>query len=159
EAVKTDEHIDMLARLGVMILLFEVGLESTVKQMMRVGASSFLVAVLGVITPMALGWGVGYGLLPGSTWPVPAVLAATLCATSAGITGGVLKDLGRSQSDEARVILGAAVIDDVLGLIVLAVVVGIIVAAERGGSVSSGAIALIVLKAGGFLFGALVLGS
>ena len=118
----------MLARLGVLLLLFEVGLESTVAQMLKVGLSSLLVAILGVVAPFALGWGVGAWLLPGAARYVHAFLGATLSATSVGITARVLQDLGRSQSTEARIILGAAVIDDVLGLVILAVVSGVIAA-------------------------------
>lgn len=158
EHIKTDPFVDMLARIGVLILLFEVGLESTVAQMLGVGASAFVVAVLGVAAPFALGWGVGAWLLPQASPYVHVFLGATLTATSVGITARVLKDLGRSQSSESRVILGAAVIDDVLGLVVLAVVTGSITAADRGGSLSYAAIALILVKAAGFLIGSLVLG-
>jgi len=103
-----DPSIDMLARLGVLILLFEVGLESTVGQMLKVGLPSLLVATLGVVTPFALGWGVGAWLLPGHSVYVHAFLGATLCATSVAITARVLKDLNRLQTREARIILGAA---------------------------------------------------
>jgi Kef-type K+ transport system membrane component KefB len=156
--VKTDPSIDMLARLGVLILLFEVGLESTVAQMLRVGLSSFIVACLGVAAPFALGWGVGAWLLPEASVYVHAFLGATLSATSVGITARVLKDLGKSQTDEARIILGAAVIDDVLGLVVLAVVAGVIAAANQGVALSWGGIGLTIGKAGAFVVGALVLG-
>ena len=158
-AIENDPSIDMLSRLGVLILLFEVGLESTVAQMLEVGASSFLVATTGVVAPFALGWGVGAWLLPQHTWYVHAYLGATLCATSVGITARVLQDLGRSKSREARIVLGAAVIDDVLGLVVLAVVTGIITAADQGGSLSYGAVAGILTKAVVFLNGSLVLGA
>jgi Kef-type K+ transport system membrane component KefB len=158
EWLKTDPHLDMLARIGVLILLFEVGLESTVGQMLKVGYSSLLVATLGVAAPFALGWGVGAWMLPEQGPYVHAFLGATLTATSVGITARVLKDLGRSKSNEARVVLGAAVIDDVLGLVILAVVTGMITAANRGGSLAAGEIVLILTKAIGFLVGALVLG-
>jgi len=158
EQIKTDGTIDMLARLGVLILLFEVGLESTVGQMLKVGVTSLLVAVVGVVVPFAGGWAIGTWLLPESSTYVHAFLGATLCATSVGITARVLKDLGRSQTDEARVILGAAVIDDVLGLVILAVVTGVIVAADQGGALSYGSIGMIIGKSLGFLVGALVLG-
>ena len=107
----------MLSSLGVIILLFQVGLESTVAQMMKVGVSSFTVATVGVIGPFVLGWGVGAWLLPQASMYAHIFLGATLTATSVGITARVLKDLGRSQTDEARIILGAAVIDDVQGLV------------------------------------------
>ncbi len=158
ESLKTDPAVDMLARLGVIVLLFEVGLESTVGQMMRVGASALVVATVGVVAPMLLGWGASALLLPEASGYVHAFIGATLCATSVGITARVLQDLGRSQSPEARVILGAAVIDDVLGLIVLAVVSGVIAAADRGGTFSAADIAVLVGKAAGFLVGSLALG-
>ncbi|HEX7507285.1 MAG TPA: cation:proton antiporter [Polyangia bacterium] len=153
-----DPAIDMLARLGVLVLLFEVGLESTVGQMLKVGLPSLIVATLGVITPFALGWGVGAWLLPGHSVYVHAFLGATLCATSVGITARVLKDLGRLQTREARIILGAAVLDDVMGLVVLAVVTGMIGAVDRGGSFSFASVAAIVVKATVFLFVSLFLG-
>lgn len=158
EPWKTDASLDVLAGIGVLLLLFEVGLESTVGQMLKVGPTALVVAFIGVVAPFALGWGVGAWLLPASSSYVHAFLGATLTATSVGLTARVLKDLGRSQSGEARVILGAAVIDDVLGLVILAVVGGVIGAADRGGSISYGEIALIIGKAAGFLVGSLALG-
>ena len=159
DGLKTDQSIDSLARLGVILLLFQVGLESTIGQMMRVGLSSLLVATLGVIGPFALGWGVGAWLLPDAGVYAHVFLGATLTATSVGITARVLKDLGRIDTDEARIILGAAVIDDVQGLVILAVVSGIIAAGNSGASLSYPAIALVVGKATVFLVGSLVLGT
>jgi Kef-type K+ transport system membrane component KefB len=158
EWIKTDASIDMLSRLGVLILLFEVGLESTVRQMLKVGITSILVAKIGVVVPFILGWGVGAWLLPEQGPYVHAFIGATLTATSVGITARVLKDLRQSQSNEARVVLGAAVIDDVLGLVILAVVTGVITAADRGGSLSAEDVVGTFAKAVGFLVGALVLG-
>jgi Kef-type K+ transport system membrane component KefB len=158
EPLKTDASIDILSRLGVLILLFEVGLESTVKQMLQVGVSSFLVATVGVVTPFALGWGVGAWLLPHESAYVHAFLGAALCATSVGITARVLKDLGREKTREARIVLGAAVIDDVMGLVILAVVSGVIAAAEAGGRLELGAVAAIVGKALVFLVGSIGIG-
>ncbi len=152
----TGAIIKMLAGIGVVLLLFEVGLESNVRDMLSVGASSMIVAVLGVIAPMILGYGIGLWLLPERGWQVHAFLGATLCATSVGITARVLKDLGRSQQRESRIILGAAVIDDVLGLIVLAIVSGVI---QQGANFEPISLVWIVLKAFGFLFGAIVLGT
>jgi Kef-type K+ transport system membrane component KefB len=151
--------LDMLARLGVLLLLFEVGLESTVGQMMKVGGSSLMVATLGVVAPFGLGWAASAWLLPGHSIYVHAFVGATLCATSVGITARVFQDLGRLQTTEARIILGAAVIDDVMGLVVLAVVSGTIAAAASGVAFSSVAVALIILKAVLFLVGALVVGT
>ena len=158
QSLETESTVDILSRLGVIILLFEVGLESTVRDMLKVGMASLTVAVLGVVTPFALGWGVGAWLLPDRSPYVHAFLGATLTATSVGITARVLKDLGRSQSVEARIIIGAAVIDDVLGLIILAIMAGVIASANAGEVVSYGPIALILIKAVGFLVGAVVVG-
>jgi len=158
EWLKVDPAVDMLARLGVLILLFEVGLESTVRQMLQVGRTSLVVATLGVVAPFALGWMVGGWLLPAEGPQVHAFLGATLCATSVGITARILTDLGRSQSVEAHIILGAAVIDDVLGLVILAVVTGMIGAGHAGGGMSMGAIGIILGKATLFLVGSLVVG-
>jgi len=154
----SDPSIAILAHLGVIILLFEVGLESTVRDMLRVGWSSLFVAVLGVAAPFAFGWAVGALLLPERSVYVHAFLGATLTATSVGITARVLRDLGRTRTPEARVILGAAVIDDVLGLIILAVATGAVAAADAGRALSYGEFALTLVKAVVFLFGALSLG-
>jgi Kef-type K+ transport system membrane component KefB len=156
--ITANATIGVIAQLGAVILLFEVGLESTVREMMQVGMRSLLVAVLGVITPWALGWWVGSLLLPERSVYVHAFLGAVLTATSVGITARVLKDLGHAKSPEARIILGAAVIDDVLGLVVLAAVAAAIAAADSGAVLSYGSIALILGKALLFLFGALWLG-
>ncbi len=150
--------IGLLAQVGVLILLFQVGLGSTVRDMMQVGVAATVVAVLGVVTPFALGWGVGALLLPAHSSYAHAFLGATLTATSVGITARVLKDLGKAQRPEGRVILGAAVIDDVLGLVILAVVAGVIRSAGTGEALSAGAVAVVVVKAVAFLFGALVIG-
>ena len=153
-----DPTIGILAQLGVVLLLFQVGLESTVRDMLRVGVPSFLVATLGVIAPFALGWGVGALLLPHETWYAHAFLGATLTATSVGITARVLADLGKGATPEARVIGGAAVIDDVMGLVILAVVAGIIIGVDRGQPLSLAQTGLVLAKATLFLVGALGLG-
>ncbi len=159
EGIATDPYVDILARIGVIVLLFEVGLGSTIRDILRVGLSSFLVAVLGVAAPFGLGWLAGIWLLPGASPYAHAFLGATLCATSVGITARVLQDIGKLQAKEARIILGAAVIDDVLGLIILASVSGVILAAEGGKTPGVWPQAAIVLKAGGFLAGSLLLGA
>ncbi|MDP3911407.1 MAG: cation:proton antiporter [Gemmatimonadales bacterium] len=158
EPIAQEPTIIMLAELGVLILLFEVGLEATVQDMVKVGLPSLLVALLGVVTPFVLGWGVGALVLPNESVYVHLFLGATLTATSVGITARVLRDLDKSRTPEARIILGAAVIDDVLGLVILAVVAGIIQAADQGRGVSLGATGLVMAKALVFLVGALVLG-
>jgi Kef-type K+ transport system membrane component KefB len=156
EPLKHDPFIDMLARVGVLVLLFEVGLESTVGQMLKVGPSSLLVALLGVVTPFGLGWLVGVWLLPERSSYAHVFLGAMLAATSVGITARVLKDLRRSKSNEARIILGAAVLDDVLGLVILAAVSGIIAEAGRGNELAPLGFAAILAKALSFLVISLV---
>jgi Kef-type K+ transport system membrane component KefB len=126
--------------------------------MMKVGLTSFIVATLGVIAPFVLGMLFGLWLLPEASIYVHVFLGATLTATSVGITARVLQDLNASQTAEARIILGAAVIDDVLGLVILAVVTGVISAANKGGSMNYGDIGLIFFKAAAFLVGSLFLG-
>ena len=158
-AIVSSEAMAVLAELGAILLLFHVGLESTPREMMAVGGRALLVAVAGVIAPMALGYGVGVLMKPGESWMLHAFLGAMLAATSVGITARVLKDVDALKTAAARIILGAAVIDDVLGLLVLAVVSGIIRAAATGEVLGAGAIVLIVVKACVFLVGALVVGS
>ena len=158
EPLKNNAVIGALAELGVIILLFEVGLESDLREMMEVGWSSLLVATLGVIAPFFLGWGVAVYFLPNELRLVHIFIGATLCATSVGITARVFKDLGKLQSREARIIVGAAVIDDVFGLIILAIVAGAIKAAATGAAVSAMDIGLIAAKALLFLIGAIALG-
>jgi len=148
--------IEFLAELGVILLLFEVGLESTLSEMRAVAPTSGLVAVIGVVAPIALGYAVSLWLLPDESFSLHLFIGATLCATSVGITARVLKDLDAMARPETRVILGAAVIDDVLGLIVLAVVVSI---AEFGHVPGPLDLTKIIGLAAGFLVGALVLGA
>ena len=157
--VRGEPMIEMLAEVGAVILLFEIGLESTLREMLRVGLRSLVVAVIGVIAPWVLGFLVGRILLPDAGVYVHVFLGATLTATSVGITARVLKDLGHAQTLEARIILGAAVIDDVLGLVILAVVGSIISAADRGTALSLGAALLVLAKALAFLVGAFSIGA
>ena len=158
EPLKTNETIAALAELGVIILLFEVGLESDLRQMIEVGWSALLVALLGVIAPFLLGWGVSAYFLPEEATLAHVFIGATLCATSVGITARVFKDLGKLATREARIILGAAVIDDVLGLLILAIVAGAIHAASTGGTLSMLEIGLISAKSIVFLVAAIAIG-
>jgi Kef-type K+ transport system membrane component KefB len=157
-AVSADAAIQGLAALGAILLLFEVGLESTVDDMRRVGGRAAVVATLGVVAPWILGVGAARLLLPERGVEVALFLGAALTATSVGITARVLRDIGRSQTPEARIILGAAVIDDVLGLVILAAVTSLVRAADAGTALSLPGLALILAKAIGFLGGALWLG-
>ncbi|WP_165222738.1 cation:proton antiporter [Aquisphaera insulae] len=151
--------IDHLSRIGIILLLFQVGLEAHLADFRRVGLSAFRVAVLGVIAPLILGFGAGAILLPSRGWPVFLFLGAALSATSVGITARVLRDLGRASTRESQIVLGAAVIDDVLGLLVLSVVQGIVLSlGDSSGGFSLIDVVVIVSKAVGFLIGALAAG-
>ncbi|MFH1744919.1 MAG: cation:proton antiporter [bacterium] len=155
EPIKSDIFITFLAELGVVILLFQIGLESNIAQMKKVGWRAFFVAIIGVVVPFTLGaYFVGPWVLPGLSANAYLFLGATLTATSVGITARVFKDLNKLQTKEAQIVLGAAVIDDVLGLIILAVVSAIVLT----GAISFGAISLITGKALLFLAGSLFLG-
>ncbi len=112
---------------GVILLLFMVGLETSVDEMLKVGPRALLVAIVGVVVPFLCGVGISMSMLPDAPTSADLFIGATLCATSVGITARVFKDLKRLQTPEAKIILGAAVIDDILGLIILALVVGIVV--------------------------------
>ncbi|MDP3900017.1 MAG: cation:proton antiporter [bacterium] len=153
--IASDIHIDILSRIGVIILLFMVGLESNIKEMMKVGVPSLLVATVGVIAPFVLGFFVSKFFFPEAALNVHLFIGATLTATSVGITARVFKDLGKLQLPEAKIILGAAVIDDIMGLIVLAVVSGIITT----GAVSLISVGAITLKSVVFLIGSIVIGT
>ena len=158
EALKTDAVIAALAQLGVILLLFEVGLESNLGEMLEVGWSSLFVAVAGVAAPFLLGWGVSAYFLPAESRLVHVFIGSVLCATSVGITARVLKDLGKLSLRESRIILGAAVIDDVIGLMILAVVIGAVTATMAGGSLSFVHIFWIAAKTAAFFVSAFALG-
>ena len=143
--IAPSEPLEVLAEIGVVLLLFSVGLETRIDDMKRVGRSAFLVGVLGVIIPFALGslWAHGSGF----DWDKSLFVAAAFVATSAGITARVLQELGVLQRQESRVILGAAVIDDILAMLLL----GIVTALQAGESVQIGKLAVIVAEAVGFV--------
>ena len=137
----------LFSNLGVILLLFMVGLESSVEGMLKVGKKASIVATVGVVAPFFLGFLLSSILLPEATFSVHLFLGATLSATSVGITARVLKDLHKLQTPEAKVILGAAVIDDVMGLIILAIVAGI----ASTGHLVVGEMVRIILISIGFL--------
>jgi Kef-type K+ transport system membrane component KefB len=126
--------------------------------MRRVGASALLAAALGVAGSFVLGWAVAAWLLPAAGSFTHAFVGAAITATSVGITARVLKELGHLRGDEARVILGTAIVDDVIGLMVLAVMTGFATALNGGGQFSYAWIAIVLVKAAIFLVGALILG-
>jgi Kef-type K+ transport system membrane component KefB len=154
DSLKHDSIIAFLAELGVVILLFQIGLETNVKDMAKVGARAFSVACLGVAVPFILGYLIGPYLLPGLSANAYIFLGVTLTATSVGITARVFHDLGKLQTIEAQIVFGAAVIDDVLGLILLAVVSAIVTV----GSAPISTILFITVKAFAFLVGAIMIG-
>jgi Kef-type K+ transport system membrane component KefB len=158
-SLQQSETFAILAELGAILLLFEVGLESTPRDMLAVGIPATRVALVGVAAPMALGFLVGRLMLPAESWMVHVFLGAMLAATSVGITARVLQDAQAIRTPSARIILGAAVIDDVLGLVVLAIIAGVIRAAAAGEALQASGIALIVAKAFAFLVGAIAIGS
>ncbi|MBQ9358492.1 MAG: cation:proton antiporter [Abditibacteriota bacterium] len=149
--IAEDKNIAVLSEIGVIFLLFQVGLESDIGKMAKVGASAFLSATIGVVVPFLLGWGVAAFFLKDEGLYGQMFIGATLCATSVGITARVLMDLGKVHTKEARIILGAAVIDDVQGLIVLAIITGLVKAASGGGALSPWSIVLIIVKSIAFL--------
>lgn len=148
----SDPVIHLLAEIGVVILLFEIGLETDVKRLLRVGGSSAAVAAVGVVLPFALGY---FTMTMLGQAQLPAVVAgAALTATSVGITARVLSDLGRLHEVESQIVLGAAVIDDVIGLIILAVVAQLV----AGAAVTVSGVMLTTVIAFGFLAVVLVVG-
>jgi Kef-type K+ transport system membrane component KefB len=143
--VHAAEALDVLAEIGVVLLLFSVGLETKLDEMKRVGKSALLVGVLGVVVPFVLGslWAHGAGY----AWAQSLFVAAAFVATSAGITARVLQELGALQREESRVILGAAVIDDILAMLLL----GIVTALQSGEALRIGHLAVILAEAVGFV--------
>lgn len=155
EPIRTDSIIAFLAELGVIILLFQIGLESNIDRMKKVGMRAFLVACIGVIAPFVFGaYVAGPWLLPGLSANAYLFIGAALTATSVGITARVFQDMKKLHIPEAQIVLGAAVIDDVLGLIILAIISAIVTT----GGVSLGIITWITAKAILFLVGSIVVG-
>jgi Kef-type K+ transport system membrane component KefB len=147
------EALSVLAELGVIILLFEIGLESDLKELIRVGPQAAVVAVVGVAVPFAAGTAGLIGLFGVDT--IPAVFAgAALTATSIGITAKVLAELQKLSSTEGQIIIGAAVLDDVLGIIVLAVVASL----AKTGEIEILNVVYLVIGAAVFLVGSIFLG-
>jgi Kef-type K+ transport system membrane component KefB len=154
------EIIHVFAELGVLLLLFEIGLETDLREMFRVGTASLSVAAVGVVLPFVLGFAY-WAYLPhagtGGTTDLSTAaifVGATLTATSVGITARVLSDLGQMNTQESRIIIGAAVIDDVLGLVILTVVSGI----AAGTSMDAFGILRVLAVAVGFLVIAVLAG-
>jgi len=154
QVMQVAHAVDIFSRYGVIFLLFMVGLQTNLEEMRSVGRDSLFVAVIGVVMPVALGYVAVLLLRPEMTFNSSMFIAATLGATSIGISANVLKEMDRSRSREGRIILGAAVGDDILGLVILAVVSGIVVS----GSVDYEEIIVVVFVSTLFLVAALQLG-
>lgn len=148
-----DVTIHLLSELGVILLLFLIGLETDMKKLLSVGGSATAVAVVGVALPFIGGAVLGH--LLGFPLMVSIFLGASLTATSVGITARVLSDLGHLQDRESQVVLGAAVVDDIIGLVILTIVSTL----AEGGSLTFLAVGRIVFVAFGFVFAAILIGS
>ena len=147
------EVISVLSELGVIILLFEIGLESDLKELIRVGPQAAIVAVVGVVAPFAAGTAGLIYLFNLSS--VPAIFAgAALTATSIGITAKVLAEIGQLNSKEGQIIIGAAVVDDILGIIILAVVASL----AKTGEIQITNIIYLIISAATFLIGVILVG-
>ena len=152
--------IHALAEIGVVLLLFEIGLQTDLRQLARVGPGAAAIALVGVVLPFTLGmllWAAPTRLLPSGPAPVTATgifLGAALTATSVGVTARVLADAGHLASREAQLILGAAGLDDVLGLVLM----GLVSALAAGGVIGVGHVGRALGAALGFLVFAVGLG-
>jgi Kef-type K+ transport system membrane component KefB len=154
-----DSAVGMLSELGVLILLFDVGVEATVRDVLAVGPAAARVALLGSSASLALGYLVARVLLPDASVLSELFVGGAIGATSIGVTARVFKDLGKTRALEARTILGAAVLDDVIALVMLALASGWVrQQATSEGSLSVGSVAGLLLKTVGFLAGAVLLG-
>lgn len=155
DRIPHDPVIAFIAELGVIVLLLQIGLETRLADLIKVGPRAFAVGCIGIAMPFVLGaFLVGPWLLPGKDPNAYLFLGATLAATSVGITGRVFRDMGKLDLPAARIVLGAAVIDDVLGLVILAVVSSLV----QVGSVSVSQVGWITFQAVGFLAGSIWLG-
>jgi Kef-type K+ transport system membrane component KefB len=153
DPMKSDEVIGFLARFGLALLLFQIGLQSDTAELRRVGVRALLAATAGVVATCILaGFLAGPLIMSGTNRAFPGYLflGAILAATSASVSVRVLKDLGRLQSREGTIILGAAVMDDVMSLLLLAVAAAGITASKHGGSWDFRSLSFIALKATAF---------
>jgi Kef-type K+ transport system membrane component KefB len=146
--VSANDPIFILAELGVLMLLFQVGLESDIGQLLRVGSTSAAVAIVGVLLPVAAVLPVA--LLDGVGWLEAGFFAGTMAATSVGITARVFSDLKALETPEASVVLGAGVADDVLGLLMLSALTAI----SSASSPSGGTLSALVSSVGRTMSGA-----
>ena len=127
EILQVAHTVDVFSRYGIIFLLFLVGIETSVDEMRKVGPNSSRVAVIGVLLPFVLGMVASWLLLEDVELHTSMFLGATLAATSVGITAMVLQEMKMEKTEIAHIILGAAVIDDILGLLMLAIISGIVI--------------------------------
>jgi Kef-type K+ transport system membrane component KefB len=154
EILQVAHTVDVFSRYGIIFLLFLVGLETSVEEMRKVGPNSSRVAIIGVVLPFALGMIAASLLIENVELHTSMFLGATLAATSVGITAMVLQEMKMEQTEIAHIILGAAVFDDVLGLLILAIISGIVVT----GSIDLVHISLTIIIATVFLFTSVYVG-
>jgi len=147
-----DPALVLMSEVGVILLLFETGIHCDLDQLLKAGPTASAVATIGVVAPFALGWGLMTALGHGGMQAV--FVGAALTATSVGITARVLSDMGKLHLPEAQIVLGAAVIDDVMGIIILSAVQGIAIS----GALQWGGVVKTILLSAGFLAAALWLG-
>ena len=154
---ESGDVVSTLAEIGVILLLFEVGLETNLDEFIELGSTSLLVALIGVVAPFALGFGSIFALGLGgeNQFEIALFVGAAMTATSVGITARVFGDLGALKSKEAKTIIGAAVVDDILGLLILTVVAGVL---GSSGDFSLVDLGLISAKAVGFLIAVVIIG-
>ena len=154
---ESGDVVSTLAEIGVVLLLFEVGLETNLEEFIELGSTSLLVALIGVVAPFALGFGSIYALNLGGEdqFGIALFVGAAMTATSVGITARVFGDLGALKSREAKTIIGAAVVDDILGLLILTVVAGVL---GSSGDFSIVDLGIISAKAIGFLVAVVIVG-
>jgi Kef-type K+ transport system membrane component KefB len=154
ELLQVSHALDVFSRYGIIFLLFMVGLRSSIDEMRQVGPDAIRVAIIGVLLPFTLGFVSSFLLIPDISFHTSLFLGAALGATSVGISVVVLREMQMEQTKVARIILGAAVLDDILGLLLLAIVSGIVV---TGGIEVEQVLAVIAMTAL-FLAGAVLLG-
>lgn len=156
DEIRHNEIMAFFAELGAVILLFQIGLESNIARMAKVGVRAFIVAIIGVIVPFVLGTFLLSPLVfPKDSFITHLFVGAALVATSVGITAYVFQEMKMLKTRACQTVLGAAVIDDILGLLILAVVSAL----ATGGRVDAAYLTILIVKAFGFLIGAILLGN
>jgi Kef-type K+ transport system membrane component KefB len=150
--IHVNEPLEVLAEIGAVLLLFSVGLETRISELKKIGTTAFMVGIAGVILPFLLGY--LWAHLSGFDTPRAMFVAAAFVATSAGITARVLQEMGVLDRIESQVILGAAIIDDILAMLLLAVVTAL-----QGGGINITSLLLMLLEAIGFVIVVVTVGA